>query len=549
MDWLQCPYHYNSSPLNPTNVSSKCFACYEKNHDNKSGYMCNLCSFYVHEECMNTTIPSRHKHPLKIARYIYDINPCYCSLCETGFTTKYNYQCSQCSFVICIPCARKPLIINEDKDHKHELQQIPIKLSFTCDACGLCSTDQYPCICQQCCFIVHRRCLHFPRVICINRHDHRISYVRSLGPGKWICGVCRKFVNGECGAYSCLICPNYVVHSKCATKRYSIWDGRDLEGYPEEDESKPFEVIDQNLIKHFSHEHNLEASISIVRLEEDAFPREEDKHCYACTMPLYSELSYKCTQCDFILHDACANLPRKKRHGVSADQLTLIAKVDHTGRYGSYFENYFWCAICLRYCTGFAYGNFLHRIDVRCASISNEFKHESHPHWLFVSPEEKKEDMRCKVCQYVVQYTLYLRCSDVRDCDGYILCFRCATLPTSVRHKYDDHPLYLHYGEKNVNSTCCGICEEEIYLKGWFYRCNDCVSTLHTECVFKNLLHSRPGYSLVKCMWGNKMTFDLIPNRLSRPICYLCKNRCADDLVLKKKADKNLFMCFSCGFN
>jgi len=195
-------------------------------------------------------------------------------------------------------------------------------ITFTCHACGLCSAE-YPCLCLQCCFIIHRACIFLPRVIKINRHDHRISHVSSLGPGKWICRVCYEHVNGEYGAYSCFVC-SYVFHSKCATTCLTIWDRRELEGVPEEDEkdeSKPFIVIDQNLIKHFSHEHNHKSSLSSSRLEE---PRE---HCYACTLPFYAELCYKCTQCDFILHDACANLPLKKRHQISPQYLLYVTKV------------------------------------------------------------------------------------------------------------------------------------------------------------------------------------------------------------------------------
>ncbi|EOA17959.1 hypothetical protein CARUB_v10006374mg, partial [Capsella rubella] len=410
-----------------------------------------------------------------------------------------------------------------------------------CCACGLHST-KYPCLCLQCSFIIHRTCIYLPRVIYINRHDHRISHVSSLAPGKWICRVCYEHVNGEYGAYSCSVC-SYVVHSKCATNGI-IWDGRELEGVPEEDEeeeSEPFKVIDQNLIKHFSHDHILKASISSSRLME---PRE---YCCACSLPLYSELSYKCTQCDFLLHDACANLPLKKRHEISIRKLTLSAK----SRHGAKFENLFLCIACLRYCTGFSYNIKAdddypqYSLDVRCATISDAFKHESHPHWLYVSFEYQFL-ARCNGCDSFCWFVLL--CKDKNDCRGYNLCFRCATLPTLVINKYDDHPLSLCYGDKTMDATyCCGICEEDVYNKIWFYKCNECGSTLHTNCVFQNLMHSRPGYSL---LIGNKGSFDLLPNNhLSRRLCYFCKIRCMGDFVLNKISDTSIFICFSCGFD
>lgn len=252
---VKCPYH---GSLKSTKISSKCVACYKDHHDRKQGYKCNVCTFYVHEECINVNLPSHHKHPLKLTNKYSWFQRGTCHLCETALLPTIYYECIQyCSFYVCVLCARKPLFIAQTKAHEHQLYQVPIKLSFTCDACGL-YTTKYPCICLQCCFIIHRTCIFLPNVIHINRHDHRITRVSSPGPGKWICGVCIKPVNGKCGAYSCLVCP-YVVHSKCATSDF-IWDGRELEGVPEEDEkeeSKPFQVIDQNLIKHFSHEHNL----------------------------------------------------------------------------------------------------------------------------------------------------------------------------------------------------------------------------------------------------------------------------------------------------
>ncbi|EOA19068.1 hypothetical protein CARUB_v10007733mg [Capsella rubella] len=568
MDLRKC--HGCQSPLKYTKFSSRCDACNKDHHYNKQGYKCDSCSFCIHEECLIADMPSRHKHPLKIINCDYYKELCH--LCVTPRYPEILYHCSQCRFHICIPCAREPLIFSQTKAHHHELHQVIIELPFTCDACGLCTDNKYPCLCLQCCFIIHRTCISLPRVIYINRHDHRISHVSSLAHGKWICGVCYEHVNGEYGAYSCSVC-SYVVHSVCATYK-KVWDGRELEGVPEEDEkeeSKPFEAKDQEVIKHFSHEHNLKASLSSSRLEE---PRE---HCCACTLPLYSELCYKCTQCDyFTLHHACANLPMQKRHEISTQILTLSDNSQH----GSNPKNLFFCVACQRHCTGFSYfpekdPTFLSiedcqrfytdfayftvnpkffSIDVRCASISDVFKHESHPHWLFLYFDWFYST--CGGCDSDCRF--YLRCNDTYGCGDYNICFACATLPTLVRHKYDNHPLTLCYDGKNANvSYCCGICEEEDLiqkydyrrpsLKSWFYKCNECGSTLHTKCVFKDLIHSRPGYSLVM---ANKGSFDLLPNNsLSRPICYLCKIRCRGDFVLNKKADSNIFICCSCGFS
>lgn len=97
------------------------------------------------------------------------------------------------------------------------------------------------------------------------------------------------------------------------------------------------------------------------------------------------------------------------------------------------------------------------------------------------------------------------------------LCFKCATLPTLVRHKYDDHPLSLCYRLGNVNSTyCCGVCEEEVYPKSGFYWCSDCNSTLHIPWI--QFSDTRP-----KKFWWFEL---LLIDSISRPTCYVCKTRC-----------------------
>ncbi|KAF2534550.1 hypothetical protein F2Q70_00029137 [Brassica cretica] len=80
------------------------------------------------------------------------------------------------------------------------------------------------------------------------------------------------------------------------------------EGTPEEEEEiAPYEVIDDNTIRHFSHDHNLQ-------LNKDGMILSENTVCKACVFEISSEPFYICKhqQCDFILHEKCANLPRKK---------------------------------------------------------------------------------------------------------------------------------------------------------------------------------------------------------------------------------------------
>ncbi|KAF3579280.1 hypothetical protein DY000_02035699 [Brassica cretica] len=211
------------------------------------------------------------------------------------------------------------------------------------------------------------QCIDLPRVININRHDHRISYTRRLGHGEspWKCGVCRKKVDGFYGAYTCSKCSTFVVHARCATRK-DVWDNVELEGMPEEEVIAPFEVVDDSTIRHFSHDHNL-------YINKDGQILHENIVCEACVFQIGSESFYSCRKCDFILHEKCANLPRKKRHVCSNLPFTL----NTVSRLGI-------CCLCGKRFSGFRYESYNSSrkttLDVQCGSISEPFVHESHPH-------------------------------------------------------------------------------------------------------------------------------------------------------------------------
>ncbi|KAG2249595.1 hypothetical protein Bca52824_089223 [Brassica carinata] len=224
------------------------------------------------------------------------------------------YHCSICKFSVDVDCMRDPppLAIFFSKAHEHQLNLIPRKISFDCDACGMAGS------CQQCDFMIHQSCTDLLEIINVNRHEHRLSRRLHLSPGSWVCGFCHKEVDWSYGAYSCSVCPNYAIHSKCAI-RDDVWDKLELKGIQEEpQEIEPFKVINENLICHFSHEkHSLQ-------LNEESVISDGSIRCEACVLPIYSQPFYRCMQCDFILHKTCAYLPRKKRHFYHDKPLTLI---------------------------------------------------------------------------------------------------------------------------------------------------------------------------------------------------------------------------------
>ncbi|CDY36689.1 BnaCnng07910D [Brassica napus] len=193
----------------------------------------------------------------------------------------------------------------------------------------------------------HTYCVYHPYVIRISRHHHRVSFTSSPPSKKLICGVCRRKVDSSYGAYACNKCDDYFVHTKCALRK-DLWDGKELEGIPEEPEMvvEPLERFSDGVILHFSHDHRLKLEIS------GAY--DEEKFCQACSLPIYEGSSYySCMdQCDFILHEACAKAPFQKQHAIHAHSLTLkkVGNIQVSGGRG-----HFYCWACGRLRTGFVY--------------------------------------------------------------------------------------------------------------------------------------------------------------------------------------------------
>ncbi|KAG7559918.1 Protein kinase C-like phorbol ester/diacylglycerol-binding domain [Arabidopsis thaliana x Arabidopsis arenosa] len=429
----------NRREVELTLLKSNCKVCETSFFNSRQIYHCHQCDFLFHKECVELFPEAYHtchpKHPLK---FLTCGPPGYaeqkCLLCGKEFEEQLHH-CDVCNFSICKRCARNPPPIGvvSPKTHEHTLHLVPRVVDFTCNACGT-QGDRSPYFCLQCNFMIHRDCIDLPRVININRHDHRISYTSYLGHGSWTCGVCRKKVDGFYGAYFCSKCPSYAVHSRCAT-RYDVWDKIELEGTPEDIEDiAPFIVIDDYTIKHFSHDHNL-------KLNKDGDILQEDRLCEACVFQIYNDPYYSCEQCDFVLHETCANMSRKKRH--VSNNIPFTLETD-SSRDSPRQQNQ--CTICNKYFTGFRYTSTYLTLDVWCGSFSEPFFHKSHPHPLYYkyerhrSPDANGEHQSC----------------DMLCCDEcpFTMDFKCAFLPTKVmKHRYDDHPLILSYGEDNVDAS------------------------------------------------------------------------------------------------
>lgn len=356
----------------------------------KTFYHCflgNECSQIYHKECLEPQpeikVPYHPKQPLQLlfpspnTLHLWSSNY-KCNCCGEN-TKNFYYSCSICDFNLHPLCAinLNSLSINYPKRHDHTLTYFPRVNSLTCDVCALGNDKHFIYVCYQCDFLVHYTCIYLPTTIRISRHYHRLSFITHITNKNWSsCGVCRQGVEKNYGQYSCVkdYC-DYVVHSKCAT-REDLWDGKELEGEPEVEyeDIKAFKEISNGVIEHDSHPYHH------MRLEKKENGRVEDgKRCQACILLIYECSIYSCMRCDFILHETCAHLPRKKWHPLHAHPLTL--QVAHQRR----FE----CVACENHCCGFAYtcyeGACSFQLDVRCALVSEPFTHDSHPHSVILN--------------------------------------------------------------------------------------------------------------------------------------------------------------------
>ncbi|CAH2045723.1 unnamed protein product [Thlaspi arvense] len=498
-------------------------------------YFCVECDKRYHKECVETPLeisyPSHVKHSLQL--YFSKNRSDHCIYCRKRAAYAV-YYCEPCDIYMHVLCAKAiiPLFIDQPKRHDHTLTLFPRQASLTCNICGLVNKLHLTYVCRSICdFVAHRDCVYIPQTIRISRHNHRISFISSLPlERRWSCGVCRRQVDCDYGAYTCNVCVGYAVHTRCAL-RNDIWDGIDLEGVPEvEDDVEPFEKISDGIILHFSHGHHLKIDSRGVY---DAC-----KFCQACCLPMYGDNLYACVECNFVLHETCANAPRKKLHPLHPYPLKLVTTRK---------EGIFTCRVCTRTSNGFIYEcseweiSLGYLVCVRCALVSEPFEYQGHQHPLFLSLDPKEKPM-CHVCKSTGDHKV-LNCI---ECD-FIICFKCATLPYMVRYKHDEHYLTFCHGDEASDSDWCELCEGKLAIgrNRGFYNCNSCCTTLHIDCLLGIEPYLKPGPIFLSRRNGEVVKMHVLHNNsLSRPVCARCSTRCPYPMFLRD--DENVFCFFIC---
>ncbi|KAG7613130.1 Protein kinase C-like phorbol ester/diacylglycerol-binding domain [Arabidopsis suecica] len=548
----------------PSYVEFQCGACYMANKLSSSYFTCLQCQKHFHKECVQSPLEIKHPshpfHPLRL--YSYERFFKKCIHCEKFIRMDMLYHCITCDLSMHTVCAMRSIafVVNHSKSHPHPLTFFPAQASLVCSFCAMIKKLDPTYVCIECVFAIHKRCMGFPHVIRISRHHHRISFTSSLPSGNLSCRACHQQVDNDYGAYACNKCDAYVVHSKCALNR-NTWDGKDLEGIPEEedfiDDGEPFERIADGIILHPFHSHQLQ--LEIFRAYD------KNKYCQGCALPIYKGQFYSCMEleCHYILHESCAEAPRKKRYPLYPHPLTLKVAMERDSDVG-----YFNCKECMRDGNGFFYEyrkeKKIFQLDLRCASIIEPFDYQGHQHPLFL-PWDTEKKTRCQMCKYESKESklICLECN-------YSICFSCVTFPYKARYKHDSHFLTICDGkEASDQPDWCEACEckiEEVKTPGYngknkkievrFYKCDDCCTTLHVECLLGADVYMKPGetenlsltpYSFKDEDWADWIDVGVLPNSsLSRPICIGCKRRCPSSIFFKTKGDGTINCSMGC---
>ncbi|PPD70084.1 hypothetical protein GOBAR_DD33039 [Gossypium barbadense] len=219
----------------------------------------------------------------------------------------------------------------------------------------------------------------------------------------------------------------------------------------------------------------------------------DNKHCNGCMMPTFSSF-YNCSCCDFFLHKTCAELSRKTQLWVVPEPFILLT------------NGIFKCWVCGYDCSGFSYkqGGIDDGIVIclRCATTPHSFTYQAkESHYLFYDAENRSACSACGRCRD--EKGSYI----CKDCD-FGLNSECATLPKTIPHNCDEHPLKLVYGDSNDYSLhhWCDICGKKKETKLWLYHCKVFDNAMHSKCVFRE-------YSFIKL--GIKYKYKDYPHLLT----------------------------------
>ncbi|CAL5389775.1 unnamed protein product [Camellia sinensis] len=500
-------------------VIISCYACEQLIISGQSYYGCNGCWFFLHKSCAELpkkiTHPSHLEHPLTLFS-----NPTYRSLCDVCRETcnRFIYHCSSCNFDVDLKCASVAYSIQQRIEHKshtqHQLISLQKPAMFFCDACGT-KHEGTSYLCTTCGFWVNQNCANsLPNTIKLTNHPHPhpLTLIYSTPFESYrsspICAICHEGVDckseaelkdldlnlNDLNLVDSGITSNTKLSRECkADTKAEIFDPY-LINLPMANEF--VDLVTQFIkgirlqgkyegatkIQHVSHGHPLiffdeqldsESCSTGNKLPLLNEVMKNDEKCNGCAQTISAPFFY-CAECNFFLHEWCAELPIEPRHPCHPEHPLCLTPDFHIFGCiccGSDSNNtfFFGCSTCKYFI-----------VDFKCASLPRIIRHKAHKHTLAL---RQTWSGRCGACN-VVDHQFAFVC----DPCNLNICLGCAVLPGTVSYRYDRHPFTLTYSpplkDPNVDEEYyCEICEGEINPKLWFYHCVICDQSLHTLCI------------------------------------------------------------------
>ncbi|KAL4310653.1 hypothetical protein GQ457_01G034520 [Hibiscus cannabinus] len=393
---------------------------------------CKECNFDLDHVCFSLPITVENKcdeHLLSLTHHENNSysESHYCDICEEGRDPKlWFYHCAKCGTSAHVYCVLgqhpflKPGSVYEENDHPHPLTFVKKSYYYPdCDDCGK-RCEDLALECTESGYMQGYREEGEMEDSQNYGHQHPLLLISSL-----------------------LLVKIRVI--RIHSLRFK-------------DEHRSF-VLERNdageatKIKHFKHDHNLMLSPLVG---------EHEKSCDGCMLPI-SDPFFSCSQCDFLLHKVCADLPRKKHvwHHDCLQPLILIS------------DKAFKCEECWHVSNAFAY--VCCGCEEKICLQSNVWllllpglKHVRNMNTLSFSTHIAKGNAMLVVIlhreHFVARIVILQYTADVYP------------LPSTARHKFDEHLISLTYHDDNSYSEShyCDICEESRDPNPWFYRCETC---------------------------------------------------------------------------
>ncbi|KAE8702984.1 hypothetical protein F3Y22_tig00110478pilonHSYRG00164 [Hibiscus syriacus] len=280
---------------------------------------------------------------------------------------------------------------------------------------------------------------------------------------------------------------------------------------------------------------------------------------------------YLCTECNLLVHKKCISLPR----GI------LITR-HHHGIYLSYslrrnqVEDWT-CRICYNevdMSSLEAQSNLItdvKQIKIGEQMVASEIRHAYHIHNLTLAfSGEINNDIQCDGCMRPIP-TPYYSCDQCKfflhkDCaelprtkrhpfHKHLLTLTvtnhigCATQPLTAWYKYDKHALTLtHSDDSDTSRLFCDLCENERRPNDWFYCCDDCDNSLHSNCAIGDLPYIKLGnkFRIGSNRHERPLQFTFLKNIWNCPPCKVCGELCNGQALKCKELQRNFSVHWGC---